>query len=269
MFKGLTIGQHLPGNSILHVMDPRMKIMLLLLTVVVLFLLNTFTGYFLLGLFFFSVITISKLPMKMILRGIKPLFFIIAFTFVLHSFLTEGGEKLLELNTWAGSLTVESEGIFRGSFMALRLIFLVIIASVLTLTTSPIALTDAIEHLLSPFKRIGVPAHEIAMMMSIALRFIPTLTEETEKIMKAQKARGADFETGNIIQRAKNLVPLLVPLFVSAFRRADELAVAMEARCYRGGEGRTRLNELNLERRDYLAFVTLIFFAAILIIFGF
>ncbi len=268
MFKGLTIGQYLPGQSILHVMDPRMKILLLLFTVVVLFLLDTFAGYIMLGLLFFTVIYFSNLPIKMIIKGIRPLFFIIAFTFILHSILTEGGDIILEQSLWIGTITVESEGVYRGSFMAIRLIFLIIIASVLTLTTSPIALTDAIEHLLSPFKRLGVPAHEIAMMMSIALRFIPTLTEETDKIMKAQKARGANFETGNIIQRARNLIPLLIPLFVSAFRRADELAVAMEARCYNGGEGRTRLRELKMDTRDYLAMVVLISFASVLLLLG-
>lgn len=269
MLKGVTIGQYLPGNSFLHYMDPRMKIILLLLTVVLLFLLNTFIGYLVIGLFFSLVIYFSKLPVRMILRGIKPLFFIIGFTFILHSFLTEGGASLLELDIHITTLTVESQGVYRGSFMALRLMFLVIIASILTLTTSPIALTDAIEYLLSPFKKVGVPAHEIAMMMSIALRFIPTLTDETDKIMKAQKARGADFETGNVFVRAKNLVPLIVPLFVSAFRRADDLAVAMEARCYKGGEGRTRLNELSMHKRDYLALGILFFMVAILISFGF
>lgn len=268
MFKGITIGQYLPGKSFLHRMDPRMKIILLLMTVVLLFLLNTFTGYLIVAVLFSLVIYLNKLPIKMILKGIKPLFFIIGFTFILHSFLTEGGELLLELEIWRFSLTVESEGLYRGSFMALRLMFLVIIASILTLTTSPIALTDAIEYLLSPFKKVGVPAHEIAMMMSIALRFIPTLTEETEKIMKAQKARGANFETGNVFIRAKNLVPLVVPLFVSAFRRADELAIAMEARCYRGGEGRTRLNELAMEQKDYLALIFLATLLAVLLILG-
>ncbi len=249
MFKGITIGQYLPGDSFLHRLDPRMKIVMIVVFIITLFLANSFTGYGLMGGFIISIIFTNKLPMKMILKGLRPIFFIITFTFILHSFMTQGGEVLLQL----GALTVEAEGLYTGGFMALRLALLVMTTSLLTLTTSPIALTDAIESLLSPLKKVGVPAHELAMMMTIALRFIPTLMEETEKIMKAQKARGANFESGSLFERAKNLVPLLVPLFISAFRRADELALAMEARCYRGGEGRTRLKELQAQKKDYYA----------------
>ncbi|OWZ84458.1 energy-coupling factor transporter transmembrane component T family protein [Natranaerobius trueperi] len=263
MFKGITIGQYLPGESLLHRLDPRMKIILIIIFLITLFLVNTFVGYGVLALFIVFLILGNKLPIKLILKGLRPIFFIISFTFILHSLMTSGGETLFEI----GPIPIETEGVYTGAFMAVRLVLLVMTTSLLTLTTSPIALTDAIEHLLSPFKRIGVPAHELAMMMTIALRFIPTLMEETEKIMKAQKARGADFESGNIFERAKNLVPLLVPLFISAFRRADELALAMEARCYRGGTGRTRLKQLQAALRDYLAlgFVLLLMIFIILL----
>ena len=200
------------------------------------------------------------MPSKFILKGLKPLIFIITITFAINIFMTKG-EVLFEI----GPLAITKEGISQAVFMALRLIFLITGTSLLTLTTSPIALTDGIEKLLSPFKKIGLPAHELAMMMTIALRFIPTLLEETDKIMKAQMARGADFESGNIINRAKNLVPLLVPLFINAFRRADDLATAMEARCYRGGENRTRLNELKFKKIDISALGILIIFFGFII----
>ncbi|RKD34145.1 energy-coupling factor transporter transmembrane component T family protein [Thermohalobacter berrensis] len=248
MLKNITIGQYFPGNTVIHKLDPRIKIIITLLFIISLFIIDNFLPYLFVSIFIFTSIFISKVPFKFILKGLKPLFFIILITFIINVFMTKG-EILFEI----GPLDVTKEGLKLATFMALRLIFLIIGTSLLTLTTSPISLTDGIERLLNPFKRIGVPAHELAMMMTIALRFIPTLLEETDKIMKAQMARGADFESGNVLKRAKSLVPLLVPLFISAFRRADELALAMEARCYRGGENRTRMKQLILSRRDYIA----------------
>lgn len=248
MLKGITIGQFYPGDSFFHHLEPRIKIGLITAYVVFLFLVNTAFGYLAMMLLTLSVIVIAKLPLKLMLRGLKPLFFIIGFTLFLHVFFTKGGVVLIQL----GRFTVESEGVSTGLMMAWRLILLVSTTSLLTLTTSPIALTDAIEGILSPLRPIGVPAHELAMMMTIALRFIPTLLEEAEKIMKAQKARGADFESGSIMQRAKAMIPLLVPLFISSFRRADDLALAMEARCYRGGKGRTRMKVSKVTKTDWL-----------------
>lgn len=260
MLKDITIGQYFPGDTIIHRLDPRIKIIIISLFIMSLFFVNSFIPYvFILG-FILMVIKISGIPIKYILKGLKPLFFIILITFAINIFLTKG-EILFKI----GPLSVTKEGLYFAFFMGLRLVFLITGTSLLTLTTSPIALTDGIENLLNPFKRIGVPAHELAMMMTIALRFIPTLLEETDKIMKAQMARGADFESGNILRRAKNLVPLLVPLFINAFRRADELATAMEARCYRGGDNRTRLNELKLVKSDAVAlFSSFIFFGFII-----
>ncbi|MBM7624013.1 energy-coupling factor transporter transmembrane component T family protein [Sporohalobacter salinus] len=247
MLKDIMLGQYLERNSIVHKLDPRVKILLVIFYVIILFISKTFLGYLAMGVFIVISTLISKIEFKYILKSLKPLLFIIGLTLIIHLFLTKGGEVLWE---WK-FLTIEEKGLELGLFMAARLIFLITFTSLLTLTTSPIELTDGLERLLEPFKRFGVPAHELAMMMTIALRFIPTLLEEAEKILKAQKARGADFESGNLIQKAKNLIPLLVPLFVSAFRRADELALAMEARCYRGGEGRTRMNQLKLSTTDY------------------
>jgi energy-coupling factor transport system permease protein len=258
-FRDMTLGQYIPGESFVHRLDPRTKIIVTMLLIILLFLVETFQGYGLVALFIGGLILLSQLSPRFVLRGIRPMLVIILFTLVLHVFLSEG-EAIWQL----GPLKVTREGLTKGGMMVTRLILLIIGASLLTLTTSPIALTDGIEAILSPGKRIGLPAHELAMMMTIALRFIPTLLEEMDKITKAQMARGADFETGNIMQRAKSLLPLLVPLFVSAFRRADELAVAMEARCYRGGEGRTKMKQLIFTWQDYavigltLAFVVLI-----------
>lgn len=258
-FRDMTLGQYIPGESFVHRLDPRTKIIVTMLLIILLFLVETFQGYGLVALFIGGLILLSQLSPRFVLRGIRPMLVIILFTLVLHVFLSEG-EVIWQL----GPLKVTREGLTKGGMMVTRLILLIIGASLLTLTTSPIALTDGIEAILSPGKRIGLPAHELAMMMTIALRFIPTLLEEMDKITKAQMARGADFETGNIMQRAKSLLPLLVPLFVSAFRRADELAVAMEARCYRGGEGRTKMKQLIFTWQDYavigltLAFVVLI-----------
>ncbi len=248
MLKDITIGQHYPTGSAIHKMDPRIKIIITFIYIVSLFVVNNFIGYIYVIAFLLSAILISKVPLTYILKGLKPLMILIGITFMINIFMT-AGEVVFRI----GPFTITEEGLYQAFFMALRLVFLVMGTSLLTLTTSPIALTDGIEHILNPFKRIGVPAHELAMMMTIALRFIPTLLEETDKIMKAQIARGADFESGNLISRAKGLVPLLVPLFISSFRRADELAMAMEARCYRGGENRTRMKELKTQGKDYFA----------------
>ncbi len=260
MLKDITIGQYFPGDTIIHRLDPRIKIIIIGLFIASLFFINSFYPYIFIVLFIGTVIKIAKLPLKFILKGLKPLYFIILITLLINIFMTKG-EVLFNI----GPLTVTREGLSMAIFMALRLIFLITGTSLLTLTTSPIALTDGIEKLLSPFRVVGLPAHELAMMMTIALRFIPTLLEETDKIMKAQMARGADFESGNILNRARNLVPLLVPLFINAFRRADELATAMEARCYRGGENRTRLNELKLKKFDIAILLSQIVFFGLII----
>lgn len=252
MLRDITIGQYYQADSPLHRLDPRMKIVASLCYMVSLFLIQSYWGYVVtigaLGL----VIVLSKVPMKFMLKGLKPILFLIIFAFLLNALMTPGaGEPLVKF----GFITMYKEGLIRAVLMALRLVLLIVGTSLLTLTTSPIDLTDGVEYLLSPLKVIRVPAHEIAMMMTIALRYIPILLEETDKIMKAQMARGADFESGNIVKRAKALIPLLVPLFISAFKRADELAMAMEARCYRGGEGRTRLKVLHFRWADMGAFV--------------
>lgn len=256
MFKSITIGQFLPGNSFLHRLDPRSKLVALILFIGTVFILRTFFGYLFLGVVLLGLLKSSQLPLSYFFRGLRPVFYITLFTLIIHFFMTKGGLILLRI----GPFSIESDGVYLGIFMALRIIFLVVCTSLLTLTTSPIALADGLEYLMRPLAKIGVPTHEIAMMVTIALRFIPTLMEESEKIMKAQMARGADLESGNVFRRAKSLVPLLVPLFVSAFRRADDLAVAMEARCYRGGEGRTRLRELQAAPRDYVVVLLAVLF---------
>ncbi|HHY31665.1 MAG TPA: energy-coupling factor transporter transmembrane protein EcfT [Firmicutes bacterium] len=248
MFGNLTIGQYIPGDSLVHKLDPRVKIFITLVVITVLFLVSTMAGYGLVLLFILGAVLLAHLPMRFVMRGVRPLLFILVLTFGLHLFMNEG-RVLFRV----GPLVATYEGAFKGFAMSMRLVLLVLATSILTLSTSPIELTDGIESILSPARVLGVPAHELAMMMTIALRFIPTLLEETDKIMKAQMARGADFETGNVVQKAKSLVPLLVPLFVSAFRRADELAMAMEARCYRGGQGRTRMKQLRVGAKDILA----------------
>lgn len=255
MLKDITIGQYFPGDTLVHKLDPRVKIFTAILYIIALFFVKDFYPYIFIILFIATVVRTAKLPIKFIVKGLKPLMFIIIITFTINLLFTRG-EVIFSL----GPISVTKEGIIQSVFMALRLILLIVGTSLLTLTTSPIALTDGIESLLSPFRKIGLPSHELAMMMTIALRFIPTLLEETDKIMKAQMARGADFESGNILNRAKSLVPLLVPLFINAFRRADELATAMEARCYRGGEGRTRLNELKFDKKDSAILLSLIVF---------
>jgi energy-coupling factor transport system permease protein len=248
LIRDITIGQYYPGETWVHRLDPRLKIVVTLVFIVALFLVRDFIGYAIAVAALGGVIAVSRVPLGFILRGLKAIFLIIVFTFTLNMFLT-AGTPLLKI----GFLTVTREGLHSAVFMALRLVLLIVGSSLLTLTTKPIKLTDGIESLLSPLRVIGVPAHELAMMMTIALRFIPTLLEETDKIMKAQMARGADFESGSIMRRAKNLIPILVPLFISAFRIAQDLAMAMEARCYRGGEGRTKLHALKFGGGDAAA----------------
>lgn len=245
MIKDITIGQYLPGESPVHRMDPRVKILITFVFIINLFIVNNFIGYIPAVLFIFSSVIVSGVPVKYIFKGLRPILIIILITALINVFLTTG-----TIAYSLGPFTITWEGLNLAGFMVLRLVFLIVGTSLMTLTTSPISLTDGIEHLLGPLKKVGVPAHELAMMMTIALRFIPTLLDEADKIMKAQTARGADFESGNILKRAKNLVPLLVPLFISSFRRADELALAMEARCYRGGVNRTRMKVLKIEPRD-------------------
>lgn len=250
MLKDITIGQYLPGHSFLHSLDPRTKIIVVLIYMISLFVVNNFFGLGFMLLLSSVVVLTSQIPVKFFFRGIKAIIFIVSLTVILQMFMTPG-----EIMWQFGIFKITKEGIHQAIFMGTRLILLVSVTSILTLTTTPISLTDGIEHLLKPFQRFGVPAHELAMMMTIALRFIPTLIEETEKIMKAQAARGADFESGNLVQRAKAMIPLLVPLFLNAVKRADELAMAMEARCYHGGENRTRLKALQYTKRDYVAAV--------------
>lgn len=250
MLKDITLGQYFPGQSFIHVLDPRCKIVATLLVIVAIFIAQSLMSYAVLTVFILLCFGIARLPLRLIVKSLKPLWVIIALTMAIHVFTTPGQV------IWQWSIFhITWEGICQGTLMTGRLIYLIVFSSLLTYTTSPIVLIDGIEHLLNPFKRIGVPAHELAMMMTIALRFIPTLLEETDRIMKAQTARGANFTSGNLLQRGKNMIPLLVPLFVSAFRRADDLATAMESRCYRGGEGRTRMNELAYSYRDTVAMI--------------
>ncbi len=250
MLKDITLGQFFPGNSVIHRLDPRTKLVLLVVYIVALFVAVSWISYGAMLAFLLLCIGISKIPLKNIVRGMKPMVVILVFTGVLNIFLTPGETEWVR---WKFIL-ITKEGVVRAVFMVSRILMLVTGTFLLTYTTSPIALTDGLESLLSPLKKLRFPVHEISMMMCIALRFIPTLIEETDKIMSAQKARGADFETGNLIQRVKALVPILIPLFISAFRRADELATAMECRCYHGGEGRTKMKLLRYKRRDFVAY---------------
>ena len=260
MIRDITIGQYYPAESVIHRLDPRVKIVCTLLFLVSLFIQNSVLGYGLATIFLVCVIRISRVPFKFIVKGLKPVVILLLFTVVMNLFLTRGGETLVHF--WI--FTITESGHRTSVLMAVRLIYLVIGSSLMTFTTSPNGLTDGLEKLLHPLNRVNVPVHEVAMMMSIALRFIPILLEETDKIMKAQMARGADFESGNIIQRAKAMIPVLVPLFVSAFRRANDLAMAMEARCYHGGEGRTKMKPLKYRARDRWAYaVTLLYLVLI------
>ena len=250
MLNNITLGQYFPTGSIIHRLDPRTKILSTFMFIMMLFFVQSLWVFIPPFVLLSIIIYLSKVPIKMLINGMKTIVFIILFTVILNMFFTPG-KVLVELGPY---IRITEEGVWIAVLVAVRLILLLIASTLMTLTTSPIQLTDGIESLLKPFGKIGVPAHEIAMMMTIALRFIPTLLEETDKIMKAQKARGADFETGGLMKRARNMIPLLVPLFVSAFRRADELAVAMEARCYRGGENRTRMKQLLYTSKDYFSF---------------
>lgn len=252
MIRDITIGQYYPAASPIHKLDPRVKLAGTLIFLISLFLTESVVGYVLATIFLAGVIKLSKVPLKFILRGLKAIFVILAFSVAFNLFLTSG-EVLVQF--WIFKIT--KEGVRTALMMAIRLVYLIIGSSIMTLTTTPNDLTDGLEKALSPLKKIKVPVHEIAMMMSIALRFIPILMEETDKIMKAQMARGADFESGNIIKRAKSLVPILVPLFISAFRRADDLAMAMEARCYHGGDGRTKMKPLKYKKHDFAAYIVL------------
>lgn len=255
MIRDITLGQYYPADSVLHRMDPRTKLVGTLVFIISLFLFRSFPCYLLAALFLAGVIRISKVPFRFMVKGLKAVMILLMITVVFNLFLTPGREIF---HIW--KLTVTWEGVIQAVFMAIRLTFLIIGSSVLTLTTTPNNLTDGLEKGLGFLNRIHVPVHEVAMMMSIALRFIPILLEETDKIMKAQQARGADFETGGLVQKAKNLVPLLVPLFISAFRRANDLAMAMEARGYRGGEGRTKMKPLIYQTRDYMGYGALLLY---------
>jgi energy-coupling factor transport system permease protein len=249
VLKDITLGQYFPGDTVAHRLDPRTKILLTVLYIIALFSANGVFSYALMACCLIAAVRTARVPPRSMVRGLKPVLFIIVFTAVLNLFFTPGGHEYFRF----GFLVLTDAGIRTAVFMVLRIMLLIMGTFLMTYTTSPISLTDALEVLLSGLKRFRAPVHELSMMMSIALRFIPTLIEETDKIMSAQKARGADLEGGSLVQRAKAMIPILVPLFISAFRRADELATAMECRCYHGGEGRTRLHVLRYERRDYVA----------------
>ena len=260
----ITIGQYYPAESVIHRLDPRVKLVGTLVYIISLFLFKSFSCYFVVAAFLFTVILLSNVPLGYILRGLKTIIFLLLFMSMFNLFFTPG-----DVVYWKGGpFQITDAGIRNAGFMALRLILLIIGSSLMTFTTTPNQLTDGLESLLKPFKKLGLPVHEVAMMMSIALRFIPILMEETNKIMMAQMARGASFDEGNLIQKAKSLVPLLVPLFVSAFRRADDLAMAMEARCYHGGEGRTKMKPLRYQSRDYIAYVVMLLYLATVIFTG-
>ncbi|MGB8454282.1 MAG: energy-coupling factor transporter transmembrane component T [Anaerocolumna sp.] len=257
MIRDITIGQYYPADSILHRLDPRVKLIGTIIYIISLFTFHNYYGYILAVLFLFFIIVISKVPFKFIIRGLKPIIMLLLFTVVFNLFLTPGTEVFRFF-----FIRITREGIKSSTMMGIRLIFLILGSSLMTFTTTPNHLTDGLESVMWPLRKIKLPVHEISMMMSIALRFIPILMEETDKIMKAQMARGADFESGGLIKRAKSLIPLLVPLFVSAFRRANDLAMAMEARCYRGGEGRTKMKPLKYVSRDMFAYLVLILYVA-------
>ena len=263
MLRDITLGQYYRADSLLHRLDPRVKLVATFMFIISLFLVKNFIGYIIAALFLATGIALSKVPPKFIFRGMKTIFFLLFITMIFNLFLTPGKELV---SFW--KLTITYEGVQMAIMMAIRLIFLITGSSLMTLTTTPNNLTDGLESLLRPLKVIKVPVHEISMMMSIALRFIPILMEETDKIMKAQMARGADFESGSIINRAKSLVPLLVPLFISAFRRANDLAMAMEARCYRGGDGRTKMKPLVYSKTDYLAYGAIVLYLVLIVVFG-
>lgn len=257
----IIIGQYVPGDSVIHRLDPRAKLIAIFLLIIFIFFANSFLSYGIVGLYIVVAIVLSRVSLSFIYRGLIPIFFIVVLTFLLHLLLTKEGEVVFAY----GFITIYKAGIIQGIFISFRLLFLVLFTSLLTLTTTPIEITDGLETLLNPMKRFRLPVHEFALMMSISLRFIPTLLEETEKIMKAQSARGVEFTSGSLKQRIQAIIPLLIPLFVSAFKRAEDLALAMEARGYRGGEGRTKLRMLTWEFRDHV-FLTLILLLGILLI---
>ena len=263
MIRDITLGQYYQTDSVVHRLDPRVKLIATLLFICSLFVVNQAAGYIVAVVFLALAIRLSHVPFRFMVRGMRAILFLLILTFGFNLFLTPG-EAVFRV--W--KLTVTREGITMAVKMAVRLSLLIVGSSVMTLTTTPNNLTDGMERLLKPLQKLRVPVHEIAMMMSIALRFIPILLEETDKIMKAQTARGASFDEGNLLQRAKNMVPLLVPLFISAFRRANDLAMAMEARCYRGGDGRTKMKPLHYEKRDYLTYVVLLAYFALCIVIG-
>ena len=261
MLTDITLGQYYPGESFIHQMDPRTKIVCTMIFIAAIFLASSPLSYVVITGFLALTIFYSNIPLKLVVKSIKPLWFILIFTFLIHIFTTPG-----QMFFTFGIIHASKEGIVYGAYMTLRLVYLITFSSLLTYTTSPIVLTDGIEVLLMKFHKLGVPAHELAMMMSIALRFIPTLLEETDRIMKAQASRGANFTTGSIMQKAKSMIPVLVPLFVSAFRRADDLATAMEARCYRGGEGRSKMHQLCYTNKDRIGFAAVMLVPLILLI---
>ena len=261
MLSDITLGQYFPGNSVIHRMDPRMKLILTIIYIVGVFMVANLPGYVIALAFLYLVVRLSGIRFSYLLKGVKPLRFIIIFTFLLNLFFVQGETPLVSF----GFFTLTLEAVENAVYFALRLVFLVMGTSVLTLTTSPVRLTDGLERLMHPLSRFHFPSHELAMMMTIALRFIPTLLEETDKIKKAQMARGADFESGNLLARAKAMIPLLVPLFVSAFKRANDLAMAMEARCYRGGDHRTRLRELKYTKLDLYGALAMAAYMAVII----
>ena len=260
MLKDITLGQFFPGSSVIHRLDPRTKLIALIIYIVTLFTAASWISYGLVFVFLAAVIATSKIPVKAFVRGMKPLLLILIFTGLLNLFFTAGETVLVSF--W--KITITLEGLTRAFFMVIRILMLISGTFLLTYTTSPISLTDGLEALLSPLKKIRLPVHELSMMMCIALRFIPTLVEETDKIMSAQKARGADFENGKLMDRVKALIPILVPLFISAFRRADELATAMECRCYQGGDGRTKMKLLHFKRFDFVSFLLLAVLCAVI-----
>ena len=262
MIRDITIGQYYPANSVIHRLDPRVKIVATLLFLISLFVQKSVLGYLVATLFLAGVIHLSKVPLKFIMKGLKPIMILLLITVAFNLFLNNGGEVLVHF--WIFQITEDGLEIY----MAIRLIYLIAGSSIMTFTTTPNALTDGIEKLLRPLNKVKVPVHEVAMMMSIALRFIPILLEETDKIMKAQIARGADMESGNLIQKAKAMIPILVPLFVSAFRRANDLAMAMEARCYRGGNGRTQMKPLIYKSADHMAYLITILYVVIAFVVG-
>ena len=264
MLKDITLGQYFPGTSIIHRLDPRTKLIMLVVYIVALFMASGWVAYGLMLAFLLFVIEVSTIPPKSIVKGMKPLVMILVFTGILNLFFTQEGKLLVDF--WF--IKIYSGGLNRAVMMVARILMLITCTFLLTYTTSPIALTDGLEALMNPLKAIKVPVHELSMMMCIALRFIPTLIEETDKIMCAQKARGADFENGSLVDRAKALIPILVPLFISAFRRADELATAMECRCYQGGEGRTKMKILRFHREDFISFGTGIAMVAAVMLLG-